>query len=187
MKTLLISCLFSIVGYTSAQVFRLGGCPDVPVQSEFDVDQYYGSWYEFERYFFIAEELLRCSAASYSPKPDGTIEVINSGINFITGRNSSVTGTATVDPAAGDPAKLRVSFGRFSNGPYWVLKTDYDQYSIVYSCTNIFFGKAHTEVLWILTRDRSGVTDGVKSDLYQYIRQIGLDPSKLKPTQQTDC
>lgn len=45
--------------------------------------QYYGDWYEFERYFFIAETLLKCSAAQYSPLPDNTIQVINSGKNFM--------------------------------------------------------------------------------------------------------
>lgn len=181
--SLVVLCL----GMTSGQVFKFGSCPDVPVQADFDVGRYYGDWYEFERYFFIAETLLKCSAAQYSPLPDNTIQVINSGKNFITGRESSVVGSARVDPNAGNPAKLLVSFGGMSDGPYWVVKTDYDQYSIVYSCTNVLFNRARFEILWILTRDRTGITEDVRSDLYQHLRQIGLDPSKLNPTTQTGC
>lgn len=47
------------------------------------VFQYYGDWYEFERYFFIAETFLKCSAAEYSPLPDDTIRVVNSGKNIM--------------------------------------------------------------------------------------------------------
>ncbi|XP_048738399.2 apolipoprotein D-like [Ostrea edulis] len=187
MKTGQFVCLLFCLGYVSAQVFKFGSCPNVPVQSDFDLDRYYGTWYEFERYFFIAESLLKCSSATYSSKPDGTIQVVNSGVNFITGRDSSVTGTASVDPKFNNTAKLTVGFGGFSNGPYWVLKTDYDQYVIVFSCTNILFGRAHTEIMWILTRERTGITEEMKNDLHRYIRQVGLDPSKLSPTQQTNC
>lgn len=41
--------------------------------------------------------------------------------------------------------------------------------------------------MWILTRERTGITEEMKNDLHRYIRQVGLDPSKLSPTQQTNC
>ena len=43
--------------------------------------QYLGDWYEFERFFFIPEVLLKCSKANYSMNADGTVRVINSGVN----------------------------------------------------------------------------------------------------------
>ena len=37
----------------------------------------------------------------------------------------------------------------FSN--YWVLETDYESYSVVYSCTQIL--ELRNEFAWVLTRD----------------------------------
>nr|XP_022338963.1 apolipoprotein D-like [Crassostrea virginica] len=188
MSPLVSLALLSLsLGYASGQVFRFGKCPDLPVQADFDVDRYYGSWYEYERYFFIPETLLKCSKAEYSAKPDDTVKVVNSGTNIITGSRSSSEGTARVDPNFGNPAKLSVNFGgRSSGGPYWVLKTDYDQFSLVYSCSSVF-GRARFEILWILTRNQNGITEDQKNDLYRYLREIGVDPGSLSRTSQTGC
>ena len=42
-----------------------------------------------------------------------------------------------MDPV-GAPGKLKVDFGVGKPGDYWVLDTDYDNFSVVYSCSEIF-------------------------------------------------
>uniref|UniRef100_A0A3B1KAJ7 Apolipoprotein D n=1 Tax=Astyanax mexicanus TaxID=7994 RepID=A0A3B1KAJ7_ASTMX len=70
------------------------------------------------------------------------------------GTVSSIEGTAKAkDPS--EPAKLEVSFFEgVPPGNYWVLSTDYDNYTLVYGCTN-YLNLFHVEFAWILSRGRS--------------------------------
>lgn len=68
----------------------------------------------------------------------------------------STIGTATI-PNLSEPAKLIVKFTQLgfiqTSGNYWVIDTDYDSYSLVYSCSNIFgLGIAYSETTWFLSR-----------------------------------
>ena len=96
-----------------------------------DLDRYLGTWYEVgsvKQFFSIG---LVNTKAVYSPNPDGSIKVENSGNYFFNnGPESSIVGAALpVDP---DNNKLNVSFfGPPSDHPpgnYWIvdLSPDYD-------------------------------------------------------------
>jgi hypothetical protein len=37
---------------------------------------------------------------------------------------------------------------------YHIIDSDYENYSIVYSCSNTYFGYARSEIAWILSRDQ---------------------------------
>lgn len=39
-------------------------------------------------------------------------------------------------------------------GAYWILDTDYTNYSIVYSCEDFLFGAIKLEFAWILSREK---------------------------------
>lgn len=58
-----------------------------------------------------------------------------------TNKESTIEGTATLTGGPNE-AKLSVVFPSVPFGraaPYWVLDTDYTTYSVVYSCTDLFF------------------------------------------------
>ena len=57
-------------------------------------------------------------------------------------------------PEAND-GRFQLKFSKLQPvwGNYHVLDTDYENYSIIYSCRTFFFGKAKTEYAWILTRE----------------------------------
>ena len=44
-----------------------------------------------------------------------------------------------------------------------------------------------SEILWILTRDRAGLSPADKAAVYTMLRSKGLDPSRLNPTDQSNC
>jgi len=142
---------------TEAQVPGFGRCPKPAVKSNFQLNNYTGSWYEIESTFLIIFQVgLKCVKATYSLNADGSIRVQNDGYNSMSNKETSIVGKAVVpDPSV--PAKLAVNFptsGRASTptANYWVLDTDYENYSIVYSCTDLWL--FHADIVWVLGRKK---------------------------------
>jgi apolipoprotein D and lipocalin family protein len=111
------------------------------------LQRYLGVWYEIGRYENGFERGLEGVSAEYRRRPDGLIQVVNTGrVGGPTGRARVAQGRARiVDGSAG--AKLKVSFfGPFFIGNYWVLDHAND-----YS--------------WSIVGEPSGRTCGCSADL----------------------
>lgn len=65
--------------------------------------------------------------------------------------------------------------------PYWVLSTDYDNYALVYSCTDL--GLLHMEFAWILSRQPS-LPEETLEELHSTLSTIGVRVNKLLTTNQ---
>ncbi|XP_074650018.1 apolipoprotein D-like [Tubulanus polymorphus] len=186
-----LSCIFfvALCACVQGQIPAFGKCPSPSVKQGFKAAKYVGTWYEFQRYFVAFEWNTKCGKARYTLKSDGKIKVENSGINSRTGASSHVVGEASApDPRV--PAKLEVRFpsgGVFAKGPYWVLDTDYVTYSVVYSCVQTPLSLAHADIIWILSRRRAGLHDGVKHQIYNMLRNRGLRVNYLKVQNQSNC
>ena len=76
------------------------------------------------------------------------------------------------------------SFSRSTSTNYNVIDTDYDNFTIIYSCNN--YGFLKSELLWILTRQRFPGKLLI-NHLMQKIRKLGLNTSRLKRTDQKTC
>ena len=93
--------------------------------------------------------------AEYAAVQDSDlISVRNSAYFFGWGGSS---GFAVLADNGKDNAALIVSFGEMPNpsdqANYTIMDSDYDTYSIVYSCESIWYGFASFEYLWILARE----------------------------------
>jgi apolipoprotein D and lipocalin family protein len=105
-----------------------------------------------------------CQQARYSLNDDGTLLVYNTQYNAKKDKVDGQTGTARCDGPA-----CKVKFFWFApEGDYRVLATDYKNYSIVYSCSDLF-GLGRTENVWVLTREQS-LTDEVNSIVKGHIQ-----------------
>jgi apolipoprotein D and lipocalin family protein len=92
----------------------------------------------------------RCVNATYTANTDGTVGVWNQAVNR-DGQYTSIRGTARVKDAA-QPAALAVTFDNPAQaGDYNVLDTDYDSYSLVYSCRKLPNNGPKFEVIWFLS------------------------------------
>ena len=95
-------------------------------------------------------------------------------------------GIATyVDPTV--PSKLIVTFQIgiiTTRGNYWVLDTDYNNYSLVYSCSKMVGIKI--ENAWILSRQPT-LDASTINRLQNLLRSNGVDPSKFTVTDQSNC
>lgn len=69
--------------------------------------------------------------------------------------------------------------------PYWILTTDYNSFSVVYSCTDIL-RIFHVDYAWILSRSRFLPYEAV-----QYAKELlykeGIDVFRMKATNQMGC
>merc|ERR1719495_279230 len=129
---LIVFTVFLLVPYSLAQIPAWGGCPKVQVKEDFVLSNYLGKWYEIQKFPTIYQQKgPRCVRAIYSLKDDGHINVDNKGYDK-DNNPDAITGDA-YNPDSTYPSKLAVRFSETMDyGPYWVVDTDYDNYSLVF-------------------------------------------------------
>ncbi|KAE8736730.1 hypothetical protein FOCC_FOCC017816 [Frankliniella occidentalis] len=161
--------LFAVM-QCDAQVPFLGTCPDVKVMPSFDVTKYLGKWFEAERYFAIFEFAGKCVTGNYTVDNDGRISILNRQTSSLTGIQSTIEGEV----------KLIMTL----DVPYWVLDTDYDNYAVVWSCSN--FGIFSTRNAWILTRQREPSLE-VMERAYMVVDRNAVSRAYFTRTDQKRC
>ena len=128
------------------------------------MDRYLGAWWElFVDPWFAGEWGSACGADTNYPTSDPKRhEIQYSFVHAIAPwlRNKFLNLEFTCDQERKD-GKCAVTFPYpfylFNPfGEYNILKTDYDNYTIVYSCTTnwLLFGQAKSEIFWVMTRQR---------------------------------
>ena len=136
MQAAIISAL-TFIGLTNAAVYPRG-CQNPKVVQNFDLDRYLGLWYEIVRDKDTSYEHGICSTAQYALKDDGSIRVRNN--EYLTEEQKWGGGEGhafVVDPTK-DEGYLKVKFVPLTPaGDYKVIATDYDNYSVVYSCIGL--------------------------------------------------
>ena len=70
-------------------------------------------------------------------------------------------------------------------GDYWVLDTDYTNYTVIYSC-GPFLGLAKVEFAWILSRQRT-LDDVTKDKLFNMMKSYKINTDILSKEDQTNC
>ncbi|GFR71983.1 apolipoprotein D [Elysia marginata] len=184
MQTVFSSALAVLCLGVANAVYLSGPCPSIVSQPTLDASRYVGKWYELKRFPNTNQEDLSCTSAQYTLASDGTVIVRNQGF-FSNGTMDSIEGTAQVVDAS-SPAELSVDFGFGwpSNVPnYYILDTDYDNYSLVYSCSEMF--GVSVEFAWILTRERNANLD--VSALEQTLTDAGVDVANFETVDQQNC
>lgn len=145
--------------------------PDnVKVVENFQSTRYLGQWYEIARLDHRFERGLEQVTATYSPREDGGLKVVNRGFNPNKQRWQESVGKAYF---TGKPqrASLKVSFfGPFYAG-YNVIALD-DDYRHALVCG------PNRSYLWILSRTPQ-VDKQVKEDLVHKARENGFAVNKL--------
>ncbi|XP_014241450.1 apolipoprotein D-like [Cimex lectularius] len=152
--TLAVVCLMASL--VKAQIPGIGWCPDKRAMAGFDIDRYMGTWYEAERYFTVLEAGSRCARTNYTKAADGRILVTNEITNRITGIKRVLDGEIRNVPKGGLDSKISVKYSTLPfpmETEYSILDTDYDSYSVVWSCSGIG-PLVNTQSAWVMTRDR---------------------------------
>ncbi|KAK3734964.1 hypothetical protein RRG08_038986 [Elysia crispata] len=173
----------------------VGQCPKITTKTNFDLNRYLGLWFSYENFDAPFQWGSTCVRALYSIKPNGRIKVINSGYSDVRlfGRSFyrspiRIEGEAfIVDPAK--PGGLNVRFGGQPDtdggrANYLIMDTDYDNYSVVYSCSKQSIFKI--ELAWILTRQK-GVRPANIDTIYQTLTDYGVNVTNFKRVDHSNC
>ncbi|XP_060073003.1 apolipoprotein D-like [Ylistrum balloti] len=162
------------------------GCPTIPPMADFNTERYAGTWYETERFDNPFEWYTRCVSDTYISRGDGSYTVLYNRIGTWTGSNRTTEGALDIVDDT-HPGYFIASFsGWIPSGDYYIIDTDYDDYSIVYSCSDMF-GITQIELAWIMSRERKSLTGRERSGLYRKLRRLGIDTSQFIVSDQTGC
>ena len=151
-------------------------CPETQIEQNFDKERYLGSWYELHRSKKQNFEDGECQLAVYTDRSDGLLGVENSQAPLLKdgtfGPRNGVNGTAIQYHPERHEGTLGVKFSIFQpvRGPYTILHTDYENFSIIQSCVSYGFFTTHNN--WILSRKPLNADDEEYAALVANGKQI---------------
>jgi len=159
-------CLFAFSECKSSNNKKVNG---TTVQA-FDLQRYYGLWYEIGRYQNSFEKDLVGVTATYSPKENGKVEVLNQGFfKVLNGKLKTARGKAKLTDQTG---KLKVSFFLNFYADYNVLDLDQKDYQWV------LVGSSSPDYLWILSR-KPVMEDELYREILRKAEARGYDTGKI--------
>ena len=154
----------------------LGGCAVAPPSgvtpiTGFELNRYLGKWYEIARLDHSFERGLSNVSATYRPREDGGVKVVNRGYDDRAGIWKEVEGRAyfTGEPTVGS---LKVSFFGPFYGGYRIIALDKENYSWA------MISGPSRDYLWILARTRQ-LPPAVLNDLLEQSRALGFATDAL--------
>ncbi|KAL9923996.1 apolipoprotein D-like isoform 1-T1 [Glossina fuscipes fuscipes] len=157
-----ISLLFCL--FTNALIFGQipfpKSCQNVEIMKDFDVNKYMGKWYAYLTYPYTWYTGIKCLHHTYENEKNGLITINTSSYFELTNYTNEYSTTAQMESSEG-LLKLNHMNINFHSSDYIILGTDYANWSVVYSCKN-FTSLMHTEMVWILTRQRQPDMDAIK-------------------------
>ncbi|XP_038670995.1 apolipoprotein D-like isoform X1 [Scyliorhinus canicula] len=168
-------------------------CPTIPVQKNFTLSEFMGTWFEIESLNTHLEK-GDCITHTFSQSADNWIYV-NTTEKRDNGKRILYMGK--LSPAnVNQAAKLQIlltegvymDFGpvqdQFTFIPYNVLATDFQNYSLIYSCTQHYF--TPTIYAWIMSRGYQLEESTIK-DLENILKTNGINIDKMQQINQKDC
>lgn len=135
-----------------------------------DPDRYLGTWFEIARLDQSFQRGLEQVTAEYARNPDGSIRVVNRGLESATGKWREATARATPmrDPGT---ASLKVAFFPPFTGGYHVIRLAED-YSIALVTGN------DRSYLWLLSRAPS-LPEPVIAEWLEFARVRGFAVDRI--------
>lgn len=150
------------------------GCTGIPDGLQpvtgFQIERYFGTWYEIARLDHSFERGLSDVSAVYAPRPEGGVSVLNRGFNPEKNEWKEALGKAEfIDDT--QTGSLKVSFFGPFYGGYHIVALDPDyRWSLIAGPSR--------DYLWILARDRQ-LSDTQKAALLKTAAGFGFETDKL--------
>ncbi|KAG5674884.1 hypothetical protein PVAND_004829 [Polypedilum vanderplanki] len=183
----IVVCIFLIFS-VNAQIPSFGRCPEYDAKPDFDKEKFLGTWFEVERYFTVTEIVSKCIKVIYERRPEMSKFISIIFLTFCSNNvETIISGKFSLIGKGGD-GRFNVRYESFPlnyNASLVVLDTDYKNYAVVWSCSNITpFG--HTESAWLLTRSITP-SGNVLQAAYGVLDKYKINRSFFVKTDQSNC
>lgn len=143
------------------------------VTTDFNLNRFSGDWYEIARFDHRFERGMEQTQARYVLRPDGKVDVLNSGVK--NGKPKQAKGIAKLTDT---PGLLRVSFWGPFYSDYRVMLLDDDyRYALI--------GGGSDDYLWILSRTPQ-ISPEIEAKIITEAQRRGYDTAKLIWVSQPD-
>ncbi|KPA52380.1 lipocalin family protein [Photobacterium lucens] len=170
-----IRALFFTILMTALSGCTTGKPETITPVSSFDLNKYLGTWYEIARLDHSFERNLDHVTATYSMNDDGSVKVINKGLNTQTQQWKEAVGKAKFVQTQ-DIGYLKVSFFGPFYGSYIIFYLEPDYSTALISSYNY-------DYLWLLSRHKQ-LSKEQRQKYLMIAKQAGFDTAKLIfPTQ----
>uniref|UniRef100_A0A1B6IL72 Lipocalin/cytosolic fatty-acid binding domain-containing protein n=2 Tax=Homalodisca liturata TaxID=320908 RepID=A0A1B6IL72_9HEMI len=189
----LIALVFEAQAFFSLP--HLWRCPQLQEEDGFQILSYMGMWYTQAGYKIDwVQGEGRCSKAVYNYDYDR--HIVNMYSKQISSSNKWVTLNATLmeNDRTKQEGKFKITYDLNFWGdvtiPYWVLGTDYNTYSVVYSCKNFLYF-FHYYSCWLLSREQDLDGTGQRPQYEALVNAVlesnNIRPSTFKQIDQLNC
>lgn len=157
--------------------------------------QYAGTWFEVERYKHADEALpeIDCVTQRYTMNSDGSAHVRYDGRFLDQDQFSHFEFTARISFPDEDNTRSKLNLTSHDDEEhevqYWIVATDYYQYSIVWACEDfVEDGEPYShEGMWILSRTPSLPNDPILLARIETVIDKHFSRDHLRWTEQTDA
>ncbi|XP_047505365.1 apolipoprotein D-like [Pieris napi] len=170
----------------------MGKCPIYPQFPNFEMTRMVGPWYEVERSFHLIEIAASCTEIHTSINERGYFVINVHTTNRWTGNPSTSYGLGIPSHTGSSAFRYKLNnrmpyvIGRMlpGAGQYNILFTDYDNFALIWSCTN--YSIAHSDRIWVLGRERE-IDATLRAQIYAIMQELNLDPDRLIISKNNNC
>ncbi|BES96055.1 Lipocalin / cytosolic fatty-acid Hypothetical protein protein family [Nesidiocoris tenuis] len=189
---LFIFAMAMAIGVAYGQRPAFGRCPNVTAKADFDIDKFVGQWNEIERSFYLFESSLSCTQLNFTLYENDTMRT---EVTYrVPWRGTSSVSSYRVKDVSMTPGELNMVLdgplpsviARMApgSGKYIVLDTDYTDYALIYSCTDLRL--VHADFIWVLGRGKDISVDA-RTIVYSTLDKSKVNRDRLLLTNNKDC
>ncbi|XP_033212847.1 apolipoprotein D-like isoform X2 [Belonocnema kinseyi] len=109
-------------------------CTNVQIVQDFDLEKFQGRWFVLGKYATAANALKKCMTPYWSLNEEGTLAA---EIDLIDGVNNVAITYTGVSTFIGTEGRYTVEYDNVDYGEHWIIYTDYERISILFSCGDI--------------------------------------------------
>lgn len=165
--------------FTSAQIFVEGSCPNVNATNNFTIDRFLGKWFEISAFPYFYSVGSSCVTWSFDHLENGTLSLMTFQHRLGVDEYSSAKCEFV------RPGVILVSYPYSviprTDSNYYVLGTDYENYAVLFSCSNTLIFNAQNA--WILSR-KSVLEESLLEEAKSYLIVEEISTSFLVSTSQ---